>query len=221
MLSIPHFLQRWVLLPGILWLMVGCHPEKPTPDSGISNQARPMINEISLRNLQFMEEKEEAMNRTLWAQEQRAQELGTTMEDLWDTLRLSSDRWNDLKAWRPSLTVCPNWEASPAPLASSFTQYLPGSRTTTIQPHEWSAWLDQWIDDGWQLETIEIRHQQFTPSHASEPAKSLFHFRVSLDRKQANDRMWITGPVWVDWQKEAFSEEGANRIQRIDASGLN
>ena len=220
MRSIPHFLHRWVLLPGILWLMVGCHPENPTPDSGLSNQARPMINEISLGNLQFMEEQEEAMNRTLWAQEQRAQELGKTMEDLWDTLRLSSDRWNDLKAWRPSLTACPNWEASPAPLASSFTQYLPGSKTTTIQPHEWPAWLDQWIDDGWQLETIEIRHQQFTPSHASEPAKSLFHFRVSLDRKQANDRMWITGPVWVDWQKKAFSEEGANRIQRIDASGL-
>ena len=48
--------------------MVGCHPEKPTPDSGLSNQARHMINEISLGNLQFMEEQEEAMNRTLWAQ---------------------------------------------------------------------------------------------------------------------------------------------------------
>ena len=84
MVSNPHFLQRMVFLSGVLWLMVGCHPEKPTPDSGLSNQARPMINEISKRNLQFMEEQEETMNRTLWAQEQRAQELGKTMEYLWD-----------------------------------------------------------------------------------------------------------------------------------------
>ena len=118
-----------------------------------------------------------------------------------------------LESMAPLSNGLPQLGSEPSSLASLLLNiYL--AQTTTIQPHEWPTWLDQWVDDGWQLETIEMPPTIHQP--CIRTCQSLFHLRVSLDRKQANDRMWITGPVWVDWQKKAFPEEGANRIQRID-----
>lgn len=149
------------------------------------------------RQLESLLAREEALDQTLWAPDLLAQQAGSVIEDLWDELNASTNRLNLLAQW--PIEITPPTFATPSTLPHglrAFASLGPGNPWTAA---DWAHHLHQASADGWILEQLEFRHEQFDPDPAGQPAHSRFYFVAHLTQPAREHRAAFRGHLTVHW----------------------
>ena len=155
------------------------------------------------------------LDRTVWADERRAQQYEAVFVALWDRLRFAQQA-------RPILANFPFDQLLLGTLQHRVThdwnivETHCGGPVHTLDQEQWSALLAQWEDEGFVLEQSEWHHKQFVPS-ADGPPRSLIDLKLHV--KNRNRRLIVSGDLSVSWS-ERQDEAGHYIPATIDASNL-
>jgi len=89
----------------------------------------------------------------------------------------------------------------------------------TLSHEQWRQQVEQFKRQGWQLENIEFRHNQFDTDENGQPWRSHFFFSAHLTRPALPERAILEGDLVVDWATSGPGRQSPS-VKRIDASHL-
>ena len=167
----------------------------------------------------WLESREEGIDKTIWAKEKLAERCGRTLEDLWDRVNASSNKLQVIADFATSEVVLPQWGAvQHLPHDIELREgRAPGAKLPTGQ---WRQWVEGFARDGWQLDNIEFRHTAFDTDTNGQPWKSHFYFAARLTRTSQPERAILEGDLIVDWDSKSADKEPP-AVRELDASHLN
>jgi hypothetical protein len=146
----------------------------------------------------WLEAREQEANRTVWAKEIVAEDCGRVFESLWDSVNKTTNKLGVLSDFRFKEIVMPDWSA---------VQHLPhdiewrvgNGPGQTISWPQWKAYLQHIAREGWELENVEFRHNQFDTDAAGKPLTSRFYFAARLTNTERSERALLEGDLIVHW----------------------
>ena len=172
-----------------------------------------------LPSTNWLESREQTIDKTIWAKEMLAERCGRTLEDLWDRVNASSNKLQVIADFATGEVVLPQWGAVQH-LAHDIELregMAPGAKLPTGQ---WREWVEGFARNGWQLDNIEFRHTAFDTDTNGQPWKSHFYFAARLTRTSQPQRAILEGDLIVNWDSKSAHKEPA-AVRELDASHLN
>src|SRR5207249_7039031 len=133
----------------------------------------------TLAQLSAIEAKEQQMNETVWAPEILAQECSRTFETLWDSINAATNKLNILALFQPRELLVPKWK-QPKSLVHGIELIEPDGPGGALGNAAWQEFVAQFQSNGWQLEQIELRHNQFDTNSSKSAKQSHFYFSAHL-----------------------------------------
>ena len=164
------------------------------------------------RGLVLLEEQEGKAAREHWAQEYLAQEYGKVVDEFWDRLNVSSNRLSVVGELKAKM-VLPSF--SQVEELSHGIQVLFGSaEPLVLSGEDWRQWISEQAEGGWQIDQLELRHNQFTPGE-SRRATSRYYFSAHLTNPRVEIRAILEGDIHLKWAGPSLST-----IEEVDATAV-
>src|SRR5436190_11161766 len=179
---------------------------------------RPEARAQSARN-SSLENKEKNADRTFWAKEMLAESCGRVFESLWDSLNATTNKWEVLAGFQFQEIVLPDWGAALS-LPHGIELRTGSGVRQTLSREVWGQRIAKLAREGWQLDNIEFRHNQFDTDENRNPWRSRFYFAARLTQPGLPQRAIVEGDLTVDWWSKRPGEESAP-VKTIDATHLN
>jgi len=88
----------------------------------------------------------------------------------------------------------------------------------TLSQDQWRQQIAEFVQAGWQLDSIEFRHNRFDTDENGQPRQKSFLFRCALTNSGQQQRAMIEGDLVVDWGDQNDQMTNSRRLKRIDAS---
>ena len=123
-----------------------------------------------------LQAREQAADNTYWAKEMLAQACGRTFESFWDSLNASSNKLGLIARFPLREIILPKWEP-PETLSHSIVLRNPSGKGPALTAGEWHQQVENLLKEGWQVGTIELRHNRFDTDEHGQPWRSHFFFR--------------------------------------------
>jgi hypothetical protein len=173
--------------------------------------------ELSKR-IASLETRERQADTTFWAKEMLAQSCGRVFEDLWDSINASTNKLAAIPRFRFEEVALPEWRpAQHLPHGIEIREgAVPGQ---IISAAEWRQKVEELGREGWRLDNIEFRHNQFDTDQSGQPSRSHFFFSAHLTQSPPRARAILEGDLVVDWTTSG-SDRQSPSVKRIDASHL-
>ena len=187
----------------------------PWEDSSDSHQ-RPNLSPSA--QSAWFEARERDAAKTFWAKEMLAEACGRAFESLWDSVNETSNKLEVLAGFGFDELVLPQW-GSLQRLPHGIELREGAAAGQTLRGSEWQQWVGQFVSEGWQLETLEFRHNRFDTDEKGQPSQSGFYFSAHLTKLIQPQRAMLEGNLVVDWGSQKAGDERSS-IKRIDASHL-
>ena len=193
---------------GVLGWTLSCSPPPSSPETKrVADGPRPnreSINASTLRALGEWEVQQAKREQGTWRAEFIARRYEEVMIALWDRLNQSEDRLGDLRD-------LPLGQIQLASLGE-VRELDHGIQRAGLRPWEeprdggqWTAWVTQWIQAGWQIEYQECRQSGFDLTEPSRP-RSTFDLVVHVKRSEPEQRGILRGRVEIQWQAGSESK---------------
>jgi hypothetical protein len=193
---------------GPLWLTLSSLPWEK--DNIPANNATTQTNSLELR--------EAEADRSFWAPEIQAENSGLTIERLWDSINATTNKLECIAAFLLQEIIVPIW--GPVQHLPHGIELLTGTNSgQTLSAPQWRDFVTKFKNDGWQLENIEFRQDQFDPATNSQPAHSRFYFAARLTNPGRTERAMLEGDLTIHWGVKR-PQEVAPPVTRLDASRL-
>lgn len=115
--------------------------------------------------------------------------------------------------------LLPHWQ-EPRSLPHGILFREPAGVGPTLTHGQWQQQIQQFAQDGWQLENLEFRHNRFELDDQGAPKQSRFYFAARLTHSKRLERAVLEGNLVVDWANQLPGDE-LHPMKRIDASQLS
>lgn len=188
---------------------------QPTTDRSILDQAT--LQKLAA-DLGALEARENHIGDTVWATELLAQQCGQVIDSLWDSVNAAKDKLKILEDLQPDHVLLPQF-SSPTLLPHGIELRRPNAVGDRFDNTRWRQFVRTHREEGWQLEQIEFRHNQFDTNAAGLPFRSVFLFAANLVNQRNQTRASLAGDLVVEWGGTAAPGDWI-KIGSIDASGL-
>ncbi len=205
--QVPGSVLRAALTVGAV-LLAACRPQAPE----IETESKPLS-----RPKTWLEEREEQMNRTVWAKEMLAQECGGVFDSFWDALNAASNKLSVAAAFPVGEVVLGQWETVRA-LPHAVQMRTSSGPGPVLQAADWRAFVEGFQRQGWQLSQTEFRHCRFDVTADGRPRQSRFYFSAHLTNSLHPGRAALEGDLIVDWAPQPAEHPPA--VQRVNACQL-
>jgi hypothetical protein len=172
----------------------------------ISYRSHPQKGSSEMKPLEVVMAYEEEAAKKYWAPELVAEKYGRAVEQLWDRLNASTNRFGLLANEGVSAAVSSYADAIQLNHGIRLFQPSKSGKTETL-----SELVRAFA--GWELSQCEFRHIGFTNSTA--PA-SRYYFSAHLENTGLQQRAILEGDIVVFWKGSPEVPE----IARVDASGV-
>lgn len=187
----------------------------------LSNRSLPWEHETpppATNRLSELQAREDQADRTVWAKEMLAERCGRVFEDLWDSINASTNKLGVLARLAAREFILPNWSTvEHLPHGIELHQgKQPGEK---LNSEQWQELVHQLSTNGWVLENVEFRHNQFDVDTNGAPTRSQFWFSAHLTNSLRPDRAMVEGNLRVSWGPTS-REQDLPRIERIDGTRL-
>jgi len=157
-----------------------------------------LVSQEAIDRFIALENREKEANQTVWAKEILAQECGRVFENLWDALNRATNKFALLESWPVGEIIPPR--LGPARMAAHDIALRESSGgAAPWKADGWRRFLADADTDGWRLERVEFRHNQFETDSAGLPRHSQFYFSAHLTRQAPDVRALLEGDLVVDW----------------------
>jgi hypothetical protein len=191
-------------------------PRDPAPaiDYKVPGNPQPKIDAAKAA---LIERREKLVDQTIWAKEMQAQQNGRVIEDYWDTLNASTNRFQiagNLSFKNLTLGAWNSIENLPHQIERRTSTNVGAIQTLS----EFESSLQLFSQQGWSLLQCEFRHTQFDPQTNYLPARSQFYFSAHLTNANPDLRAAIHGNLKITWALRTPNDPPA--INSIDASAL-
>jgi enediyne biosynthesis protein E4 len=193
-------------------------PQSSASPHSTSTTANERTGSALAARFESLEARERELDRTVWTKEILAEECGRTIESLWDSINAATNKFGVVASFQVGELVLGNF-SPPRKLAHGIELFQPVSVGPKWSDPEWRKFLDESHEAGWELATVEFRHNRFETDDSGRPRESVFYFRADLTNARREERATVEGDLEVDWAAEQPDGE-SRRIQRIDASHL-
>jgi hypothetical protein len=187
---------RWSLATIVLMLL-GCRrPTSATiePPGDITSR--------NARDYLALEQREQAIDRTVWEREMEAEAYEDIWIQLWDSLNPTTNpvaAWQQFFGGTPILPVESGRRLRPWNIEE--TGFLAALRPLPEQESgRWAALLQAWHQGHWVLDRTEWHLTDHTPARAGVAAHSTIHFRLPASRVDPPERILVEGDLEVDWE---------------------
>jgi hypothetical protein len=168
--------------------------------------------------LRRLEDREKEADNTIWAKEILAENCGRRFESLWDTINSSTNKLSLVAEFPASEVALGQWGKAEA-LPHGIELRRATGTGLTLSASEWRQWVGQLTHEGWELDYIEFRHDQFETDEKGEPSQSHFYFAARLTNPTKQTRATLEGDLAVDWAPKQPNEEFPS-VKRVDGSRL-
>ena len=165
-----------------------------------------------------LDAREAEADRTFWAKEMLAENCGRTIEDLWDAVNASSNKLERLAAFPIHEAVLPEW-GSVQHLPHGIELRGPAPAGRIVSGTQWKELIDSLQHEGWQLDNLEFRHNQFDTDTNGLPWRSHFYFSANLTQPATPQRAMLSGDLVIDWAAKGPKKASAG-VKRFDATQL-
>ena len=172
----------------LVWKQTRLRPTRPTATT---------LDAMAVQ-LQGLLAREEEMNRTVWAQDDLAQRHGAVFEQLWDSLNAVSNRL-EILAQQPVRVILPTFGPADV-LPHGLRVFQSSGAGAPGNGDDWVGHLRAADAEGWRLDQIEFRHEQFDPETRAQPARSRFYFNAHLVQTPGDLRAMFEGDLHVTWK---------------------
>jgi enediyne biosynthesis protein E4 len=162
-----------------------------------------------------LEQREQQIDKTVWAKELTAQRCGEIFTTFWDKLNSTNNKWKVVNEVVASQFTLPSLQA-PIQFPHSVQIWSPGGVGAKLNRTEWQQWLEAKRIEGWQITKTEFRHTRFNPA---SPPSSEFYVCFELTNSTPAENAAIEGTLRVNWEPLPTSYE-APSVREIDASQL-
>jgi ASPIC/UnbV protein/VCBS repeat protein len=176
-----------------------------------------LISPELLAQFTAIEDREQHLDETTWAQERRAEECSAVFEALWDGLNRATNKFDLLASFPVGELVVSKYSAAQT-LLHAIQLWQPSEPHAVWLQGEWQQFLAAAEREGWRLDHIEFRHRSFDSNTNGEPKHSRFSFCADAENPNGVERATIEGDLLVDWFPNVSGPQPV--IKHIDASGL-
>lgn len=149
----------------------------------------------ALRTLQAFEAQQA---ERYWAPELMAEKYGAVIEQLWDRINASSNRWEIVAAAGPGNVVLAHYPVELS-LPYGIKVLAPSGRQPVLARAPWEAFVRAAQAAGWELAQCEFRHTGFSPPTSERPASSKFYFSAHLANPARQQRAILEGDLRIEW----------------------
>ena len=215
--SEPRFRMGWYLLFGLVVLVAGlivfgmlsATRNITAPPSGQADE------------IDLMSQRKE-LDKTVWADEVKAQKHEDVFVKLWDDLRSANDKmavlagfsFEELMLGDAKSTEMHDWE-----IENIFT----GGKGRTLDPQSWKNLLNGLKQSGYRIVQTEWHHSRFKPQ-GTEPARSTIavtlHIRKEGMEEGYSEALIIRGDLQVEWMMRE-SKDQKPRVNVINAREMS
>lgn len=184
------------------------------------NRPFPPSNELNrlAAELGALEAREQQIAETVWGAELLAQQCGRVLEELWDELNGSPNKWGVL-ANVSFGTLQPGHREPDQSLGHRITLFQPAGAVTEWTPNDWRQQLNAWRGAGWEVGALEFRHNLFEVDANGHPQRSVFYCAAQLSNAIRDTRATIRGDIEVLWSP-ALENGGLAELRHINARNL-
>jgi enediyne biosynthesis protein E4 len=194
--------------------------EPPTPSTTLSPSVEGQrISPETAAELASLEAREIQIDQTIWASEIKAQEHGRIIEEFWDAINRSTNKLSVLPDLPFAQLILPNWTTG-KPLPHDAQLWESAGHGSSLAPGEFKKLVTNSSSNGWELQQIEFRHNEFFPATNNTLARSRFYFSAHLINKSQTNRASLEGDIFINWSAPS-TPAGAPTIESIDASSLS
>jgi hypothetical protein len=190
-------------------------------ESGRSVRSRGTAGSLSqelVGKLVTLETKEKEISETVWAKELLAEQCGSVLEQLWDSLIVSTNKFNTLASFHAGEVITPKYVLSRATVHGIELHELAlDGQTRSIE--DWKSFLAGYESQGWWIEGTELRHNRFETDDGGRPKRSYFYCAAHLTNNKHSERAVLEGDLMVEWSIEQTAERFPI-VTRVDASRL-
>ena len=218
-IRLGHVLLTGVALAFFVCLLVLLRPSKPSP-SASSTSSRETVNQSALQEVQAIREREARMNKTLWATEMKAQAAGRLVEQWWNDINFSETKLETLANIQPNKILVGDWDTTGMLRTHPIERLSLKGNTQTFSNEDWREWVTRWINEGWELVSIEFRHVKFKPTSNTGTYESEFYFRAALNNKILAQRLSVEGPLEMIWKESLENPDHPFRLLQCDSRKL-
>ncbi len=166
-----------------------------------------------LAQLSALREREEQIDKTVWAKERLAERYGALFESLWDSLNVATNKIDRLASFPIGQMAIGIFE-TPQKLSHGIELRESTGSGAVWSQAQWKAFLAESARAGWQLTQAEFRHHAFETNAHGEAKQSRFYFRADVANTNANERATLEGDIVVEWLPDPPA------VKQIDASHL-
>jgi len=161
----------------------------------------------------------EKLDATVWSDEVTAQKFEEPFIDLWDTLRASEDKMNELAEF-PFEDLTLGMPGEPTQHDHMIEAFRCDNGTMTFEPTQWKTWLSGWKETGLQIIQTEWHHSRFEPDQKTP--RSVVSFVLDLANHSETSYYTVKGKLVVDWYPVSASsdEPQARSIEATDVTVL-
>lgn len=158
-------------------------------------------------------------DKTVWADEVKAQEYERTIVNLWDRFIHQEDNFKVLADTRFEELVF-NTQRKTRQFDWAIFRSDFGGPSKTVTFDEWLDLLDKFKQDGFEIEDTEWHHSEFHPPE-SGPARSVISMVMHVHYRKARRRMIVKGDLKITWSTEPSGPRALYEPVTVDATGLH
>jgi hypothetical protein len=166
--------------------------------------------EFFAQALQLEKEEESEAAKKHWPGELLAEHYGAVMDQFWDAINHSTNKFETVKSLSFDLLRIPDYK-NPVQMSHGIRLFEAGNNFQTISRATWIEQLANWQRSGWELIQCEFRHVAFQTN--LHEAASTYYFSAHLLQKTNAARAILEGQLHLQW-----SRDDKPRIASIDAS---
>lgn len=168
------------------------------------------------KELGALKEREKQIAETIWKPELQAEECGIVFESLWDSVNRATNKFGVVASLGFRDLAVPTFSI-PTQLPHGVQVFSPTAQSRQWNPTDWKNFLRSIEAGGWNISSLEFRHNRFATNNAGLPESSVFHLIAHLNNEREISRATIEGDLQVLWQPSARPPS----IEAIDASRLS
>ncbi|HVY71641.1 MAG TPA: VCBS repeat-containing protein, partial [Verrucomicrobiae bacterium] len=145
-----------------------------------------------------LQRSERQLDETKFAAERRAEQYGAILDQLWDAVNASSNKFEPLASFPGREWIFPNLD-EPQPLPHGMTWRESRGAGERLDAAKWRAFLQAASEAGWRLEQAELRHNGIQLDAAGQPRQSRYWLSAHLLNTTQNERAMLEGDLLVEW----------------------
>ena len=187
-------------------------------ESVVETDERDLYNDALKRRVSLIQAEEQALRTSIWKNDVAAQSFGRVLESLWDEINLEENGLAKIAAFPVNEVLLGTW-SSELDTPHQIRLWRCQSNSLMLDELEWLDFVNEGIETGWRIDSIEFRHIRFDPAEMGARPKSVFYFRSGLSNSHRENRAIVEGPLRVTWNaSDRSSQEPA--VEKIDVTDL-